>query len=163
MSPLAQEAWRQAHQVRETAGERAHAGITNLEANIGHAERSSQQQPPGHLEAQRGKKFTRRNANQATKDAMEMRGTQTGHRGQIFESQHFMQMDMHGLDNAFNGLHLSGKGHVRRCVFTQNGRCYLHRVLPSPTKRSSHVYSFQPDRRRQTKCAQFVSQRIFEP
>ena len=70
MSPLAQEAWRQAHQVRETAGERAHAGITNLETNIGHAERSRQQQPPGHLEAQRGKKFTRRNANQATKDAM---------------------------------------------------------------------------------------------
>src|SRR5437588_11875111 len=33
MSPLAQEAWRQAHQLCETAGERAHAGITNLEAN----------------------------------------------------------------------------------------------------------------------------------
>src|SRR5258706_10828738 len=34
MSPLAQEAWRQAHQVRETAGERASAGIAYREANI---------------------------------------------------------------------------------------------------------------------------------
>ncbi len=30
---------------------------------------------------------------------MEMRGTQTGHRGQIFEGQQFMQMGMHGLDS----------------------------------------------------------------
>src|SRR5713226_1117267 len=35
MSPLAQQAWRQANQLRETAGERASACITNLEANIG--------------------------------------------------------------------------------------------------------------------------------
>src|SRR5207253_98707 len=33
MSPLAQQAWRQTHQVRETAGERADAGIAHLEAN----------------------------------------------------------------------------------------------------------------------------------
>src|SRR5205814_4368936 len=38
MSPLAQEAWGQTHQVRETAGERASAGIAHLEANIGYAE-----------------------------------------------------------------------------------------------------------------------------
>src|SRR5258708_38995028 len=61
-----------------------------------------------------------------------------------------MQMGMHGLDSAFNGLCLSGKGYVTRCVFTENGCCCLHRVLPSPIERSSPVYSFQPDLKRQT-------------
>src|SRR3989442_14789769 len=85
LSPLAQQAWRQANQLRETRSKRAGAGIANLKANIGHAERSRQKQTPGRLEAQSCEKFTRGNANQTTKDAMEMRGTQTGHRGQIFE------------------------------------------------------------------------------
>src|SRR5260221_351654 len=39
---------------------------------------------------------------------------------------------------------------VTRCVFTENGRCCLHSVFPSPTELSSQVYSFQPDRKRQT-------------
>src|SRR6266702_6683080 len=131
MSPLAQEAWRQAHQVRETAGERASARISNLEAYIGHAERRRQQQPPGRLEAQRGEKFARWNANQTTKDAIEMRGAQIGNRSQVFEGQHFMQMGMHGLDRALNGLRMSIKGLVTCCVFTQNGCCCSHGVLPS--------------------------------
>ena len=118
MSPLTQEAWRQAHQVRETAGERANAGIPNLEANVGHAERSRHKQTPGRLKAQSGKKFARCNANQTTKDAMEMRGAQIGHRGQIFEGQLFLQMGMHGLDSAFNGLCLNGKGNLTCVVFT---------------------------------------------
>src|SRR5437016_4653854 len=150
MSPLAQEAWRQAHQVRETAGERASARIPNLEANIGHAERRRQQQPPGRLEAQRGEKFARWNANQTTKDAIEMRGTQISNRSQIFEGQHFMQMGMHSLDSALNGLGMSIKGLVTRCVFTQNGCCCSHSFLPSPTERSSPIYSSQPDRKRST-------------
>src|SRR6266702_14130 len=129
MRPLAQQAWRQAHQVRETAGERAGARISNLEAYIGHAERRRQQQPLGRLEAQRGEKFARWNANQTTKDAIEMRGTQNGNRSQIFEGQHFMQMGMHGLDRAFYGLRLSGKGLVTRCVLTENGCCCSHSVL----------------------------------
>src|SRR5205085_9857002 len=129
MSPLAQQAWRQAHQVRETRSKRAYAGIANLKANIGHAERSRHKQTPGRLKAQRGEKFARRNANQTTKDAMEMRGTQTGLRGQVFEGQQFMQMGMHGLDRAFNGLGMSGKGHVTRCVLTENGRCCSHSAL----------------------------------
>jgi hypothetical protein len=142
MSPLAQQAWRQAHQVRETAGERADTGIAHLEANLGHTEGSRHKQPPGRLKAQRSEKFARRNANQATKDAMEMRGTHTGHRSQIFKGQDFLQMSMHDLDRAFNGLPLSGKSHVTRCVFTENGWCGLHHVLPSSTERSPPVYSF---------------------
>ena len=79
-----------------------------------------------------------------------MRGTQIGNRSQIFESQHFMQMGMHGLDRALNGLRLSVKGLVTRCALTENGCCCSHSVLPSPTERSSLVYSFQTDRKRQT-------------
>src|SRR5260221_11686326 len=56
-------------------------------------------------------------------------------------------MGMHDLDCAFNGLCLSGKGHLTRCVFTENGWCCLHGVLLSPTELSSSTYSFQPDRR----------------
>src|SRR5258708_27611723 len=52
MSPLAQKAWGQTNQLRETAGERASAGIANLKANIGHAERRCQKQAPGRLKAQ---------------------------------------------------------------------------------------------------------------
>src|SRR2546421_12459316 len=141
MCPLAQQAWRQAHQVRKTRSKRAGAGIANLKTNIGHTERSRHKQTPGRLKAQRGKKFARGNANQATKDAMEMRGTQIGHRGQVVEGQHFIQVGMHGLDSSFNGLRLSSKSHVKCCVFTQNGRCGSHHVLPSPTELSSPVYS----------------------
>src|SRR5437588_1487286 len=59
-----------------------------------------------------------------------------------------MQMGMHGLDSALNGLRMSIKGLVTCCVFTQNWCCCSHSVLPSPTERSSPVYSFQPDRKR---------------
>src|SRR5258708_40050809 len=84
------------------------------------------------------------------KDANEMIGAETGNRGQIFEGQQFMHMSMHGLDSVFNGLRMSGKGQVTGCVFTENGRCCLHSVFPSPTELSSQIYSFQPDRKRQT-------------
>src|SRR6266700_7382082 len=130
MRPLAQQAWRQANQLRETAGERADAGIADLETNLGHAERSRHKQAPGCLQAQRGEKFARWNAKQTMKDAMEMRGTQTGHRGQLFEGQHFMQMGMHDLDNAFNCLLLGGKGYTPGCIFIEDGWCGLHGVLP---------------------------------
>src|SRR5260370_14344671 len=132
----------------ERADKGANARKAALKAKIGGCERSCHKQPPGRLKAQSGKKFARGNANQMTKDASEMRGTQTSNRGQIFEGQHFMQMGMHGLDRAFNGLRLSGKGYVRHCVFTENGCCCLHGVLPSTT--FSQVYSFWPDRRRKT-------------
>src|SRR5258708_3317554 len=38
MGALTQQAWRQTHQLSETAGERANTGITHLETNIGHTE-----------------------------------------------------------------------------------------------------------------------------
>jgi hypothetical protein len=62
-------------------------------------------------------------------------------------------MGMHGLDRAFNSLRLSGKGHVTRSVLTENGRCCSHSVLPSATELSSPIYSFQPDRKRQTNAS----------
>src|SRR5438874_6656512 len=79
-----------------------------------------------------------------------MRGAQIGNRSQVFEGQHFMQMGMHGLDSALNGLRMSIKGLVTCCVFTQNWCCCSHSVLPSPTELSLQIYSFQPDRKRQT-------------
>jgi hypothetical protein len=153
MSSLAQQARRQANQLRETRRKRAGAGIAHLKANIGHAERSRHKQTPGRLEAQSGEKFARGNANHTTKDAMEMRGTEPGHRGQIFEGQPFMQMGMHGLDRATGGLYMSGNSHVRRCVFMENGCCGLHRIFPSATELSSPVYSFQPNRKWQTNAS----------
>src|SRR6266571_2502070 len=153
MSSLAQQAWRQAHQLRETRSKRAGAAIAHLKANIGHAERSRHKQTPGRLKAQSSKKFARGNANQTTKDAMEMRGTHISHRGQVFEGQQFMQMGMHGLDRALNGLRISGKCHLTHSVLTENGCCCSHSVLPSPTELSSQIYSFPPDRKRQTNAS----------
>jgi hypothetical protein len=104
----------------------------------------------GCLQAQGGEKYARGNANQVTKDVLETRGTQIGHRGQIFKWQNFLYMVMHDLDRAFDSLPMSGKGLKPCCVFIENGWYGLHGVLPFPTVYSSQVYSFRPALRRQT-------------
>ena len=97
----------------EAGGKGACASVTDLETDIGNAERGCQEQLARRLQPECGKKFARRNADQPPKDTIEMEGAEASNRGHILKRQLLVQVSVHRLDGAFHGMNVGCIGDLR--------------------------------------------------
>ena len=101
---------RQANKLLEARGKRAKAGIAEVETDIGDTQRCRQQEPLRRIHTKVRQELAGRNVGDRAEYAVEMKWTQAGDLGHLFERERLRELRAHTLNHLLDGSRVGGDG-----------------------------------------------------